>query len=110
MVIVVTDLRITPKVAQILQSFLAQPDHPYYGLELAEYTGIHSGTVYPILSRLRDVGWLSSVTENGDPTVMGRPLRRLHRLTLEGLNEAAVELSVFNERTKEEYAGMGSES
>ena len=47
-----------------------------YGREIVECTSIASGTVHPLLSRLERAGALVSRREEGDPTTLGRPLRR----------------------------------
>jgi DNA-binding PadR family transcriptional regulator len=54
--------------------------------------GVLSGTVYPLLRRLEDKGWLSSRWEDVDPAAAGRPRRRLYRLTGEGEAAARAEL------------------
>ena len=49
-----------------------------YGLELAERTGLKSGSLYPILIRLDERGWLESRwIESSAP---GRPPRHTYRL------------------------------
>ena len=49
-----------------------------YGLELAERTGLKSGSLYPILIRLDERGWLESRwLESSAP---GRPPRHTYRL------------------------------
>jgi PadR family transcriptional regulator PadR len=54
------------------------------GAEIAKVTGLASGTLYPILYRLEDFGWLDSHWEKGDPALLGRPRRRYYRITAEG--------------------------
>lgn len=65
---------------------------PRYGLELAEALGIPSGTLYPILHRLVDAGWLESMWEDVDPRVEERPRRRFYRLTGEARLGAPVRI------------------
>lgn len=43
-----------------------------------------SGSLYPILARLREHGWLDAEDEKIDPEELGRPARRYCRLTEEG--------------------------
>jgi DNA-binding PadR family transcriptional regulator len=52
-----------------------------YGYELAEVTGIASGTLYPALIRLAERGYLDSRWEMPEPP--GRP-RHVYRLTDRG--------------------------
>lgn len=60
-------------------------DGDAYGLDLVERTGLSSGTVYPVLGRLRRRGWIDGVWE--DQAVAdrdGRPRRKYYRLTTAG--------------------------
>jgi len=50
-------------------------------LELCKRAGLKPGTIYPILDRLLKAEWLERRWEDIDPTVEGRPRRRLYRLT-----------------------------
>ena len=51
---------------------------------ICQQTGIASGTLYPILARLRDAGWVRAEWEQPDPDA-SRPARRYYRLTPEGV-------------------------
>lgn len=77
--------RITNPTRSVLQVFLHDPDAEYYGLDVAAVTGLKSGSLYPILGRLEDSGWLTSRWEDADPGVEGRPRRRYYRLTPDGI-------------------------
>lgn len=60
-------------------------DGDAYGLDLVERTGLSSGTVYPVLGRLRRRGWIEGIWE--DQAVAdadGRPRRKYYRLTSRG--------------------------
>jgi DNA-binding PadR family transcriptional regulator len=54
------------------------------GVEIAKVSNLASGTLYPILYRLEEVGWLVSRWEEGSPELLGRPRRRYYRITGEG--------------------------
>lgn len=55
---------------------------PQYGYALMKQTGLKSGTLYPILMRLTDRGWLTaSWEESPNP---GRPPRQCYQLTPRG--------------------------
>lgn len=61
-----------------------------YGYDIARETGLKSGSLYPILARLAEQGWLAAKWEA--VAVLGRPPRHLYRLTPSGaaaLQEAA---------------------
>ena len=58
------------------------------GAEIARETRLLSGTTYPILMRLEQLGWLDSRWEDGDPHALGRPRRRFYRITALGEKRA----------------------
>jgi PadR family transcriptional regulator, regulatory protein PadR len=71
--------------AQTLAVLTALGDRPrdwLYGLELAAATGLKSGSLYPILIRLADRGWLES--QWLEPQRQGRPPRHAYRITAAG--------------------------
>ncbi|MGB3673077.1 MAG: helix-turn-helix transcriptional regulator [Candidatus Nanopelagicales bacterium] len=65
----------------------AAPD-ARYGMELMDAARAPSGTLYPILARFRDWGWLIAEREDIDPATAGRPARTYYRLTSQGLTES----------------------
>lgn len=62
-----------------------------YGYDLSKTTGIKSGTLYPLLARLHNEGWLE--TKWTQPQEPGVPPRHLYRLTPTGSKEAVKILS-----------------
>lgn len=50
-----------------------------YGYEISKATGLKSGSLYPILMRLKDQGLLAAHWE--DSPLPGRPPRQKYRLT-----------------------------
>ena len=57
-----------------------------HGYDLCQQTGLKAGTVYPILMRLADRGWLETSWET--TAAAGRPPRHLYRVTQVGLESA----------------------
>jgi PadR family transcriptional regulator PadR len=57
-----------------------------HGYELCLATGLKAGSLYPMLVRLADRGWLDARWETEVPA--GRPPRHLYRLTATGLRQA----------------------
>lgn len=55
---------------------------PQYGYALMKETGLKSGTLYPILMRLTDRGYLTAKWE--EPQSPGRPPRQRYQLTSKG--------------------------
>jgi DNA-binding PadR family transcriptional regulator len=53
-----------------------------WGLRISQYTGLGTETVYPILERLVEAGWISADWERSQPS--GRPRRCFYSLTGEG--------------------------
>ncbi len=74
---------------KVLNTFLSAPLQELAGADLLSLADIPSGTLYPILFRFEEAGWLTSRWEKGDPRAKGRPLRKLYRLTGSGLAKAA---------------------
>lgn len=86
-------VRMTMQTQMILQALLRDPARELYGLELAEDTGLLPGTTYPILMRLENEGWVTSLWETISPEAEGRPRRRYYRLTANGAAQASVAIS-----------------
>jgi PadR family transcriptional regulator, regulatory protein PadR len=81
-----SDKRMTDSTLQVLHALLADPTRERYGLELSKSSGMAHGTMYGILVRLEDWGWL----ENRLDYVADRatPPRRYYRLTSDGAERA----------------------
>jgi DNA-binding PadR family transcriptional regulator len=58
------------------------------GADIMKTARVSSGTLYPILLRLERVGVLSSRWEDERPQDLGRPRRRLYRITSSGVQLA----------------------
>ena len=58
------------------------------GADIMRAADISSGTLYPILLRFERTGALSSRWEDERPQDLGRPRRRLYRLTAAGVTLA----------------------
>lgn len=85
-------------VMSVLELFLEEPQAIRYGLELGALTGLASGTIHPVLARLEGAGWVESEWEEIDPSSLGRPRRRLYRLTVAGAEQASAALDVVAAR------------
>ncbi|MFI6496881.1 PadR family transcriptional regulator [Nonomuraea typhae] len=80
--------RLTLPTRLVLTALLREPSGELCGWDLAEATDLHSGTVYTILKRLREYGWLAWRWEERDPEAEGKPLRRYVWLTEHGVSQA----------------------
>lgn len=92
-------VKMTVTVAKVLAALLAEPTGEHYGLGLMQQTGVASGTLYPILTRLQNAGWLTARWEDEDPSDAGRPVRRYYRLTGEGAEAARAALAELRAHT-----------
>jgi PadR family transcriptional regulator PadR len=76
--------RLTQQTLKVLGALMAGHLRELSGAEIAKISSLSSGTLYPILYRLEEFGWLDSRWEVGDPAALGRPRRRYYRITGDG--------------------------
>lgn len=76
----------TGSTLRVLQVLLTDPTRERYGLELSKSSGIAHGTMYGILVRLEDWGWLENRLEHSPDRAT--PPRRYYRLTRDGAQRA----------------------
>jgi DNA-binding PadR family transcriptional regulator len=81
-------MRVTGPLLKVLACLVDRAEGDVYGLELVRATGLKSGTLYPLLDRLEKQGLVASSWETKEPSQLGRPRRRLYRLTSNGIHEA----------------------
>jgi len=74
-------VRLSRPTLAVLAALLQLPSHWQYGYDLSRRTALKSGTLYPILMRLTERGWLETKWEFDDDG--GRP-RHMYRLTGDG--------------------------
>lgn len=77
----------SPQTVGVLRQLVQNSQDWHYGYDLSRSTGLKSGTLYPILVRLAERGWLE--TRWAEPERTGRPPRHLYRLTADGMAAAA---------------------
>jgi DNA-binding PadR family transcriptional regulator len=76
----------------LLAALLERPRAWQHGYELSKATDLKSGTLYPILIRLSDLGYLDSRWKESE--LQGRPPRHVYRLTANGLAFAREQIQV----------------
>lgn len=103
-------MRITVATARVLAVLLADPQADRYGLDLMRDTGLASGTLYPILHRLQDAGWIAGHWEEVDVVLESRPARRYYRLTPEGATGARQALADLRAQTAPPVTGATHEA
>lgn len=79
--------KLSPQTLSVLSALANRPSDWLYGLELADLTGLKSGSLYPILIRLADRGLLDSRWL--EPSEPGRPPRHAYRISAAGLKALA---------------------
>lgn len=81
-----TPFKVTGATLDVLEALLAHGDE-LHGFAIARAAGKPTGSVYPILFRLEQAGWVESRWETEHPEE-GRPRRRFYRLSGAGLPSA----------------------
>ena len=82
-------IRQRPHSAQtvaVLRAMAVDPSRWRHGYDLCTELGLKSGSLYPILIRLADRGFLESSWEQAET---GKPPRHVYRLTGAGVAEAS---------------------
>ncbi|WP_340379040.1 PadR family transcriptional regulator [Streptomyces sp. SS7] len=92
-----TKVRLTKPTIAVLEALLsATSDSPAWGLSICRSADLGPGTVYPILERLAERGWVSSWEETTPHP--GRPARRFYELTGTGRQQATQALEARRAR------------
>jgi DNA-binding PadR family transcriptional regulator len=78
--------RVTSATLDVLEALMC-PDEELYGLKIAQNAGRKTGSVYPILARLEEAGWVESSWEREERDERG-PRRRFYRLSPNGFAAA----------------------
>jgi DNA-binding PadR family transcriptional regulator len=101
-------MRLTYPTATVLRALA----HGHtYGFEIIDATGLRAGTVYPILRRLDEGGFVRSSWESaGTARADGRPPRRTYRMTGEGERAAREALERYPALSRLFDAGTGEET
>jgi PadR family transcriptional regulator, regulatory protein PadR len=99
--------RMTLQTLELLSAMLDDCYREWYGLELSAASGLKTGTIYPALARLEQARWVSSYWEDVDPSEVGRPKRRLYRLTGEGADAARTAVDEHLQRLAKAGSSLG---
>ncbi|MBB4711174.1 DNA-binding MarR family transcriptional regulator [Streptomyces luteogriseus] len=99
-----TTIRLTKPTIAVLEVLLeATGDAPAWGLSICRDADLGSGTVYPILDRLTERGWVRSWDETAPHP--GRPARRYYELT--GTGRAQAHAVLEDRRARRRRFGLG---
>ena len=89
--------RVTMQTVAVLRVLLSAADE-VYGLDVIKASGLPPGTIYPLLQRLLDAGWVTDRWESLDPATEKRPARRYYRLTVSGASKAQAAIAKAGRR------------
>lgn len=92
-------------MAKVLKVFLEDPGQSRYGFELMKLTGLASGSLYPMLARLEEAGWLTRGRESIDPHEAGRPPRLHYTIVGDAVSAARVQLAALSDQYRPPIAG-----
>lgn len=101
-------LRMTLQTLMVLQALLEEPSKERYGLELSGLLGLPSGTIYPILARLEEAGWVDSAWAVPASHEATRHPRRFYRLNPDGAEQARTALARAHRPGTQPRLGWGS--
>ncbi|AZM50737.1 PadR family transcriptional regulator [Streptomyces sp. WAC 06738] len=91
--------RLTKPTISVLEVLLdASTDDPPWGLRICRDADLGSGTVYPILARLQERGWVTARDESAPHP--GRPPRLFYELTNTGRANARAALEARKARQR----------
>jgi PadR family transcriptional regulator PadR len=96
-------VKMTRTLECVLRAFLEDPAAARYGYDLMKATALQSGTLYPLLARLKEGGLVEAHWET--PAEEGQRPRRYYQLTAEGVRWARLELAELAQRRGRGGAG-----
>lgn len=103
-----SNIRLTTPTRMVLDVLIAAADDPPWGYRICEETGLGSGTVYPILERLEEAGWIEGSWEIGQPD--DRPRRRFYAVTSAGRVRYAAGVARRQSRTSAWRPRLGGDT
>ncbi|MFD4353695.1 PadR family transcriptional regulator [Nocardia sp. NPDC058518] len=94
------DIRMTLWTVVVLREFVVNTPEPQYGFDLMKRLDLASGTLYPILGRLEEAGWITGQVEAIDAVKEGRRPRKNYFLTAGAHPRAVRALREFTTRAQ----------
>ncbi|MGH3911891.1 MAG: PadR family transcriptional regulator [Pseudonocardiaceae bacterium] len=77
-------MRTTHALVQVTMALLDNPTGRHWGYQLSKRSGVRSGVLYPMLTRMLDQSWLTDGWEDPATIHEKRPPRRYYELTDKG--------------------------
>ena len=87
------EIRTTGTLLKVLAEAEARLPNPFCGADVMNSRRVLSGSLYPLLDRLVNAGWVDVRWEDIDPVTEGRPRKRLYTFTNLGRQQARRRLS-----------------
>lgn len=88
--------RLSHATLKVLRMFMNNPTLGLSGSDISKQADIWSGTLYPLLARLEKAAWLVSEWEMVQPSAVGRPRRRIYKITAVGQRAAYEALAALD--------------
>jgi DNA-binding PadR family transcriptional regulator len=100
-------LRVTAPLLDVLEVLLRafRDGIETHGWAIMKATKRSGPTVYGVIDRLEDAGWLTGYWEDENPAP-GKPRRRLYRLTPNGATESQALVAARRPETSGRHSGM----
>lgn len=88
--------KLSLQALRVLHYLFQNPSKHPCGADFIKNLGLSSGTIYPILLRLEKSGFVESEWEVEEASSLGRPRRRLYKITGTGIKAAQDAMAEFN--------------
>ncbi|WP_433680646.1 PadR family transcriptional regulator [Nocardia sp. CA-119907] len=85
-------MRKTHSLVQVAAALMAEPDAKHWGYDLSRRSGVRSGVLYPMLTKMLAEGFLTDGWEDPATIEEKRPPRRYYELTDHGKLELGATL------------------
>ena len=97
-------MRKTRSLVQVALALLNDPTGRHWGYDLSKRSGVRSGVLYPMLTRMLNEHWLIDGWEDPNTIREKRPPRRYYELTDKGRRELGAVLQ--QARSDARFAGL----
>jgi PadR family transcriptional regulator, regulatory protein PadR len=77
-------MRVTSNLLKVATVLLAAPNERHWGYQTSRTAGVRSATLYRLLTRLVEYGWVTDGWEDPNTLTVRRPPRRYYVLTDRG--------------------------
>ncbi len=100
-------MSVSGKSLEILIFLSARHQSEFSGNDISRQLGISSGTLYPLLVKLKQAGMVDDRWEAEDPSSLGRPRRRFYRICGLGIRATEEKLRHLDPGYRPTWLGGG---